>query len=560
MDNKVAIYIRVSTTHQIDKDSLPMQRKDLVSYCELMLNTSNYVIFEDAGYSGKNMERPQFKEMMARIRSMEFTHVLVWKIDRISRNLLDFSSMYTELKSLGVTFVSKNEQFDTSTAMGEAMLKIILVFAELERNMTSERVTATMISRANNGLWNGGRVPYGYDYDSKNGDFSINEAEAEIVQLLHNSYEQHDSLVHLARMLNDNGCYTKRRVEWSPTSVQIILQSRFYCGEYQYNRLKGGSRQSVKDKSEWVTIENHHDAIIPVEQKDRIIALLEQHRRLTKDRGYHASKNIHVFKGMIRCACCGKYFNCSIANKTKVPRYSNYFCPTRRKSTLQCSNTGTSDMIIGEFLINLVLNIYNCKKSWSISNTTDELAASVLCGRTFSQISRMKHGSLEDLYTLMDSVAEIDVFSAVLPSATVHTSPKKSLIEQRHKLLRAMDRLKSLYLYDDSAISEREFIVEQSKLTTELEKVDAELEKLDTDDDCISDSAFVERASEFIITQNLKDRNYINYKRLASTVERATLRSFFNSIIDTIVYDNGCITSVIFRNGLDLNFEYKKNR
>src|SRR5699024_10969561 len=122
--NRVAIYVRVSTLHQIDRDSLPMQKQDLISYANLMLNTDDYVIFEDAGYSGKNMDRPKFKEMMSQIRSGAFTHLLVWKIDRISRNLLDFATMYNELKELGVTFVSKNEQFDTSTSMGEAMLKI----------------------------------------------------------------------------------------------------------------------------------------------------------------------------------------------------------------------------------------------------------------------------------------------------------------------------------------------------------------------------------------------------------------------------------------------------
>ena len=115
---RVAIYIRVSTTHQVDKDSLPMQRQDLIAYAKLMLHTTDCVIFEDAGYSGKNMDRPRFQSMMKQIRQGLFTHVLVWKIDRISRNLLDFASMYEELKSLGVTFVSKNEQFDTSTAMG----------------------------------------------------------------------------------------------------------------------------------------------------------------------------------------------------------------------------------------------------------------------------------------------------------------------------------------------------------------------------------------------------------------------------------------------------------
>ena len=123
-----------------------MQRKDLIAYCELILGIEDYEIFEDAGYSGKNTDRPAFQEMMQKIRAGSFSHLLVWKIDRISRNLLDFAEMYEELQSLRVTFVSKNEQFDTSNAMGEAMLKIILVFAELERNMTSERVTATMIS------------------------------------------------------------------------------------------------------------------------------------------------------------------------------------------------------------------------------------------------------------------------------------------------------------------------------------------------------------------------------------------------------------------------------
>ena len=115
---RVAIYIRVSTIHQIDKDSLPMQRKDLENYAKLVLNAEKTVIFEDAGYSGKNTVRPEFQKMMSQVRSGLFTHILVWKIDRISRNLLDFANMYNELKSLGVTFISKNEQFDTSSAIG----------------------------------------------------------------------------------------------------------------------------------------------------------------------------------------------------------------------------------------------------------------------------------------------------------------------------------------------------------------------------------------------------------------------------------------------------------
>ena len=132
-EKKAAIYVRVSTQYQVDRASLPVQREELINYAKYALGISDYVIFEDAGYSAKNTDRPDYQQMMARMRTGEFSHLLVWKIDRISRNLLDFSVMYAELKELGVVFVSKNEQFDTSSAMGEAMLKIILIFAELER-------------------------------------------------------------------------------------------------------------------------------------------------------------------------------------------------------------------------------------------------------------------------------------------------------------------------------------------------------------------------------------------------------------------------------------------
>ena len=128
-NKKAALYIRVSTHWQIDKDSLPVQREELINYSKYALGIDKYEVFEDAGYSAKNTDRPAFQQMMARLRTGEFTHLCVWKIDRISRNLIDFAKMYDEIKKLGITFVSKNEQFDTSNAMGEAMLKIILVFA-----------------------------------------------------------------------------------------------------------------------------------------------------------------------------------------------------------------------------------------------------------------------------------------------------------------------------------------------------------------------------------------------------------------------------------------------
>ena len=85
---KVAIYIRVSTHWQVDKDSLQVQRRELIAYAEMVLGITDYVVFEDPGYSAKNTDRPDYQRMMSRLRSGEFSHLLVWKIDRISRNLL----------------------------------------------------------------------------------------------------------------------------------------------------------------------------------------------------------------------------------------------------------------------------------------------------------------------------------------------------------------------------------------------------------------------------------------------------------------------------------------
>ena len=224
---KCALYVRVSTHWQIDKDSLPVQREDLINYAKYALNIDKYEIFEDAGYSAKNTDRPAFQQMMARLRTGEFSHLVVWKIDRISRNLLDFAEMYAEIKKLGITFVSKNEQFDTSNAMGEAMLKIILVFAELERNMTSERVTAVMLARASNGQWNGGRIPYGYNYDKETGSFTINETEASVINMIYDTYERVHSLLAVARTLKEKGILPRSGTPWNQTTISQMLKLDF---------------------------------------------------------------------------------------------------------------------------------------------------------------------------------------------------------------------------------------------------------------------------------------------------------------------------------------------
>ena len=560
--NRVAIYVRVSTTYQIDRDSLPMQRQDLIAYAKLMLNTDDYVIFEDAGYSGKNTDRPKFQEMMSQMRQGAFSHLLVWKIDRISRNLLDFATMYKELKELGVVFVSKSEQFDTSTAMGEAMLKIILVFAELERNMTSERVTATMISRASNGQWNGGRIPYGYDYDSETKEFSINDTEADVVHLIHDAYEEMRSLVRESRMLNEKGLRTRAGNLWNPVSLYIILHNVFYCGDYRYNVLKEGDMQKVKDESEWIIYADHHIPIISREQKERVISILDTNKRLDRKRNtYKSEKYVHIFAGLLYCGNCGKHMGASPAASKKDWSYSKYTCPTRRKLSTACDGKFTSDPIVGEFVFNYILNMLNAQNRFDNIHSPIELQDALLKGNTFSYIGSIEQDGLNDLFNML---ASGKVKGAVF-GKSAKVKKKKVISEltrlrnEKQKIERAIDRLTNLYLYSEDAMSESEFIIQKSKLTETLDEINDQIGFSNSDEwnQSVSDEEFVRRASEFIIAQKLTDRNYISYKRLAISVDNAVIKSFVQGTLDSIIMDAGKVKQIIFKNGLSNTFIFK---
>ena len=559
---RVAIYVRVSTVYQVDKDSLPMMKQDLTSYCKYILNTDDFVIFEDAGYSGKNTDRPAYQKMMSQIRQGLFTHLLVWKIDRVSRNLLDFANMYEELKDLGVTFVSKNEQFDTSTAIGEAMLKIILVFAELERNMTSERVTATMINRASNGIWNGGRIPYGYSYDKATQTFSIEPEENKIYNCIIESYEETHSIVYTARMINDAGYRTRNGGLWSSTAVWIILRNPWYKGVYRYNYYKIPGRKAIKDKSEWVIIENHHPASIEPERFDRIQAVLDKNARFRNTPGRKTTrKNVHVFSGLLWCADCGAAFNAS-PGKAHASGYrpSKYGCPNLRKVNT-CHAKYTSDVVLGEFLLNYILNLLNAQKKFAYIKSTEDLQKYLLRGTTFSDIDHIDQDGLVSLFNMMEKYSGSDPVLLKRPKSKPKVDPElKRMMSDQKKQQRALDRLNHLYLYSDESMSEREYLLKKQQIVDQLQEINETIGMMSQEPwmRTMEDDEFIRQASTFILTQELADKQYIYYTRLAESLDPEVLKSFFVSILDSVILRNGKPETIVFRNGLSHTFTYKE--
>lgn len=562
---KVAIYIRVSTSYQVDKDSLPMQRKDLVAYSELILGIPDYEIFEDAGYSGKNTDRPAFQSMMARIKTGEFSHLLVWKIDRISRNLLDFSEMYSELKRLRVVFVSKNEQFDTSTAMGEAMLKIILVFAELERNMTAERVTATMISRATQGLWNGGHVPYGYDYDFTEGKFVIREDEAAVCRLIAEDYIKNKSLTHTSRLLNSKGIKTHLGYEWTTNSVWSIAQSKFYIGTYIYNRYKGVGHVDKKDPDEWVVVENHHPAIFTREQHETMLAIMEDNRRVMRTPEQHnRTKNVYVFGQICYCGKCGAKMKSTTGNLHKDGYRTMIYTCVRRANTSDCDNPSVNDLTIGEFVVNYIANIIRAKRSFSQIATPEELQDHLLRGQVFSQITAIEPSGLNELYNLMAKYKKDDSFKIFSKERRqkADTDPEwEALRNDKAKQERALKRLQDVFLYDDKPLPEAEYIAQRAEIISRLEDINRKLGmKQVPQDTALSDEDFIKKASHLLINSRLQGREYIYYKNLAVNTAPDILKEYVTSIIDNIRIADSRIVAITFKNGITHRFQYTKRQ
>lgn len=568
---KVALYIRVSTTYQVEKDSLPMQREDLINYAKYVLNIDRYEIFEDAGYSAKSTERPAYQQMMSRMRDHEFSHLLVWKIDRISRNLIDFSEMYNELKKLGVTFVSKNEQFQTDTPMGEAMLKIILVFAELERKMTSERVSSVMVSRANKGLWNGGKIPYGYDYDKLTKEISVNPAEAAIVDRIYTMYETCPSLIAIARELNTEGITTKSGSAWTPVTVSHVLHNVFYTGVYRYNRLcesNGGNKSPTFERKpeEWVVYEEHHPALITKERQARVLEKLASQRRgvfAADSNKTYVRKNVHIFAGLIECGICGSGYQ-STSDKMRSNGYvpSLYLCSRRRRFS-DCDNSSVSDAYLAPFVLNYIANMIKVQNSFTKSTSIDTLESKLLRGEALSGVTGIEEQGLKDLYDLLRSKFD----GIAYKSLTVSEDTKKPVSDEKDLLLsdkrkseRALQRLQQLYLFedDDKAITDREFVIQKKSIEDKLGQINkrlAEIEKSEAKEN-ISDEEFLKQASYFIMVNQLNDRRYINYSKFVQSMDKKIVRDFVQSVISKIVVFDSKIVSIRFLNGIEHKFLY----
>lgn len=335
---KAALYMRVSTHEQVDNYSIESQQERMEAFCKAKGWTvyDNYI---DPGYSGSNMDRPALQRLLSDLDDIDV--VVVYKLDRLSRSQRDTLELIEDyfLKN-NVEFVSITETLDTSTPFGKAMIGILSVFAQLERETIAERMRMGHIKRAEEGY----RVSGGdYDpagYGRKDGELVLKEDEAKHIQIAYDLYEQYHSITKVQKKLKEMGYKV-----WRFRRYRDILANRLYIGEVSFagKQYKG-----------------RHDPIISVEQFERVQVLLERH----KGNNAHKAKEA-LLSNLMTCGHCGENFvsySTGFKGKKNYGRnYRYYICRARRfpseydeKCMNKNWNANKLEKIISEEISNLI--------------------------------------------------------------------------------------------------------------------------------------------------------------------------------------------------------------
>lgn len=314
--NRVFIYTRVSTQEQAAEGySLGEQEERLKKYAEAM-GWSVAQVFVDGGFSGGNMNRPALQSMIKAVNRHEADIVLVDKLDRLSRSQFDTLYLIQEIFTKnGVAFVSRAEAFDTSSAFGRAMVGILAVFAELERERIKERMAEGKVGRAKDGKWTG-KVPTGYDYDPKSGNLIINPYEAEQVKMVINLFQQRVPVLNIANRMNAAGYKTKYG-DWNLSTIKSIVQNRVYLGELHW---KGES------------LRGNHEPIITEEVWQKSQAIMKE-RTKTFENYRPGRRYASPLAGMVWCEVCGGRYHNKTSGKNKDGTERRYYMCYSRAGT-----------------------------------------------------------------------------------------------------------------------------------------------------------------------------------------------------------------------------------
>ncbi len=292
---RCAIYTRTSSDENLDQEfnSLHAQREACEAYVRSQSGEGWQLLadqYEDGGFSGGTMDRPSLRQLLDRVRENRVDVVVVYKIDRLTRSLMDFSRIVEAFEAHGVSFVSVTQAFNTTTSMGRLTLNVLLSFAQFEREITAERIRDKIAASKKKGMWMGGYVPLGYRVESRK--LLIEEPEAETVRRIFHRYLELKSIRRLSDEINRSGMTIRRgrprdgikhiTEPFGPGSLRHLLANPIYAGRVRHH-----------DK----TYEGEHDGIIGPELFARVQDQLKEHA--PKRRHPTNTPDIHLLTGIL---------------------------------------------------------------------------------------------------------------------------------------------------------------------------------------------------------------------------------------------------------------------
>lgn len=467
------------------------------------IKDEDILVYEDEGYSGKNMNRPQFQLMMKAAKEKKLSGIVCYRLDRISRNVADFAQLINELNEYDISFESVNEKFDTSTHMGKAMMYICSIFAQLERETIAERIRDNMHELAKTGRWLGGATPTGYESKKIVERVNVNgkdmtaykleliPEEAEVVKLVFSKFLEYNSLSKTEAYFLQNNIKTKNGKDFTRFTFKAILQNPVYMiadndawkyfeskgvdiysdkeqfdgkhGLIGYNKTlqRSGKTNVMRSIDEWIIAVGKHQGIISGADWVKAQILLEKNtsKSYRKPRSHTA-----LLSGLLVCGNCGSFMRPKMYNKDYEDgeRRFSYLCETKEKSQqhkckIKNPNGNVLDRAICEEIKKLSENSSEFVRQ--LENTKSKIKSN-------SEELDIQIESLEN--SIADKKKQISNLITSIAKGEVATDYINQRIEELDKEIKASEqRLADLKnLTEENVLSDNEFDVLRDVLSS----------------------------------------------------------------------------------------------
>ena len=463
---KIAIYARKSRMTD-QGESIDNQIALCRQYALLHFEEAIFDEYKDEGYSGSNTNRPAFLELLKRLKKGQYNILMCYRLDRISRNVLDFSATLDMLTRNNIAFVSIKENFDTTTPMGRAMLHISSVFAQLERETIAERIRDNMLELSKTGRWLGGTVPLGYQtkkiaYEGNNSKvkhytiLEVNPLFASTIRLIFKKYLELGSLSQLENYLMQEEMRTINNKYYHPHVLKNILSNPVYCaadkafydyfyhlgarivpseehftGDYGpmvYNKNRRGKSVYQNDISEWIVALGKHQPLISSSSWLNVQKLLLKNKNKAIPISY--SPGHALLSGLVYCEKCGapmKITNQYVL-KDGTPSYT-YRCTTKLKSHGRlCNIQNARGHVLDRTIIERIKQVIPQRKDWTIKLSKAYLTSSCCEKETEKEILALESHIKEN----KKAVSKLIRLVAVTEDAEIERGYQKE-IERLHK-------------------------------------------------------------------------------------------------------------------------------